>query len=495
MAGFFCTIQLTVIGRPIMLLTLTTTHTPATDLGYLLHKNPERPQSFSTAFGKAHVFYPEANDERCTAALLLDVDPVGLVRGRRGPSGENRQLEQYVNDRPYVASSFLSVAISQVFREAMSGRSKERPELAATVLPLHAHLTMVPCSTGEAFLRNLFEPLGYEVEVQGHTLDDAFPQWGQSAYFTVDLRANVLLSDLLTHLYVLIPVLDDEKHYWVGDDEVEKLLRHGEGWLQEHPEREVIVARYLRRHRHLTRAAVQQLTRDEEPDADEAEEAHDKEEAAVEKPISLHEQRLRAVIEELKLSGARRVLDLGCGEGRLLRMLLKEKQFEEILGIDVSHRTLEIAKQRLERLAPVQQARIKLLQGALTYRDNRLAGYDAAAIVEVIEHLDASRLGAFARAVFEFARPQTVVLTTPNVEYNAHWETLPAGKLRHRDHRFEWTRAEFEAWANEVGARFGYSVRFESVGPVDEALGAPTQMGVFSLVLDDGAKEVKGDGN
>lgn len=283
-----------------MLLTITTTHSPATDLGYLLHKNPARLQSFEASFGKIHIFYPEASEARCTAALLLDVDPIALVRGRR----DNRALEQYVNDRPYVASSFLSVALAQVLREAMGGRSKERPDLACEVLPLQAHLTNVPCRGGETFLRRLFEPLGYELTTQNTALDEAFPQWGPSPYFTIDLRAEMRLSDLLSHLYVLIPVLDDEKHYWVGDDEVDKLLRHGEGWLTAHPERETIVSRYLRRQRHLMRAAVEQLTRDEAPDADEAQAAHDAEEAAVEKPLSLHEQRLATVLEVLKASGA-----------------------------------------------------------------------------------------------------------------------------------------------------------------------------------------------
>ncbi|HSK64897.1 MAG TPA: hypothetical protein VK893_13680, partial [Pyrinomonadaceae bacterium] len=110
-----------------MLLTITTTHQPATDLGYLLHKNPVRLHTFPLAIGQAQVFYPEANSDRCTAALLLDVDPVGLVRNRRGPSGEGGTLDQYVNDRPYVASSFLSVAISRVLGSAFGGRSKHRP--------------------------------------------------------------------------------------------------------------------------------------------------------------------------------------------------------------------------------------------------------------------------------------------------------------------------------------------------------------------------------
>src|SRR5215831_14150504 len=119
-----------------MLLTVTTTHRPASDLSFLLHKHPGRCQSFDLSFGKAHVFYPEAHEERCTACLLLDVDPVGLARGSHGKN--NAELAQYVNDRPYTASSFLSVAIAQVFGSALQGRSKDRPELAGTPLPLTA---------------------------------------------------------------------------------------------------------------------------------------------------------------------------------------------------------------------------------------------------------------------------------------------------------------------------------------------------------------------
>ncbi|HLO85153.1 MAG TPA: 3' terminal RNA ribose 2'-O-methyltransferase Hen1, partial [Nostocaceae cyanobacterium] len=197
-----------------MLLTITTTHSPATELGYLLHKHPDRCHSLSLSFGQAQVFYPEANDERCTVALLLDVDPVKLVRGK------GATLEQYVSDRPYVASSFMSVAIAQVFSTALGGRSKDRPELAQTPLPLVAKLSVLPCRGGEGFLRQLFEPLGYTVHAQGHVLDAEFPDWGNSRYFTVELHHTITLSDLLSHLYVLIPVLDDDKHYWVNDDEI-----------------------------------------------------------------------------------------------------------------------------------------------------------------------------------------------------------------------------------------------------------------------------------
>ena len=464
-----------------MLLTIRTTHQPATDLGFLLHKNPSRAQSFEQSFGRAHVFYPEATAEGCTVALLLDVDPVGLVRRRKGPSGEGGLLDQYVNDRPYVASSFLSVAISDVFGTAMTGRSKEKPVLAEMPIPLVAELAVIPSKGGEQFLRRLFEPLGYALMATQHPLDEREATGPSSRYFTVELSATKRLAELLAHLYVLIPVLDDQKHYWVGDDEVEKLLRHGEGWLSAHPERDTIARRYLRHQRSLVDDAIERLTSDDGSAVADEEDAA-REESQLERRLSLNEQRLATVLAVLKGIGASRVVDLGCGEGKLLKLLLDDRQFTEILGMDVSYRTLETAKERLhlERMAPKQRERIRLVHGSLMYRDSRLTGYDAAAVVEVIEHLDAPRLAAFERVVFEFARPGVVVVTTPNAEYNVNWESLPAGQFRHKDHRFEWNRDQFQAWAARVAADNGYAVRFAPIGPDDPNHGSPTQMAVFT---------------
>ncbi|MBX3083022.1 MAG: 3' terminal RNA ribose 2'-O-methyltransferase Hen1 [Anaerolineae bacterium] len=463
-----------------MLLTITTTHQPASDLGYLLHKNPNRVQTFELTFGNAHVLYPEVSEERCTVALLLDVNSVELVR-RDGRSGF--ALEQYVNDRPYAATSFLSVAIANVFGSALNGKSKDRAELAETAIPLEASLISLPCRGGESLLRRLFEPLDYTVMAERYPLDTAFPTWGESAYYTVTLTHTIKLQDLLSHLYVLIPVLDDEKHYFVGADEVEKLLRHGEGWLSRHPDIELITRRYLRHKHSLTHDALTRLVIAEEPSAEEAAAQHDQEETTLEETVNLHQQRLGAVFAVLKHSMARRVVDLGCGEGRLLQMLLKDAQFTEILGMDVAHRVLEIAALRLklDRLLPLQRQRIQLLHGSLMYRDPRLSGYDAATVVEVIEHLDLPRLAAFERVLFEFARPKTIAITTPNAEYNVKWESLPAGKFRHKDHRFEWTRTEFQTWAQQICDRYGYTVRFLPIGDIDSIVGAPSQMGVFVL--------------
>lgn len=464
-----------------MLLTITTTHQPATDLGFLLHKNPENLHSRELAFGRGHLFYPEATEERCTAALLLDVDPVRLVRGREG-AWQGGIFGQYVNDRPYVASSFLSAAISKLLGTALAGRSKHRPELAKTAIPLEVTITPLPCRGGDELLERLFGPLGYKVEVQSHQLDPAFPDWGDSQYVTAILRGDQRVSDLLTHLFVLVPVLDNQKHYYVGKDEVEKLLAKGTGWLDDHPDKELIVRRYLRHQRSLTRAALEGLAAREEPQTGEVQEVLDAPEEELEKPIRLNELRMETVTRVLLDAGASSVMDLGCGQGRLLRSLLKEKQFTRIAGLDVAPKVLQQAERRLrlERMPDRQRARIELLQGSMLYRDQRMKSFDALAAVEVIEHLELERLPAFERVVFTEAKPKTVVITTPNREYNATFENMEPDRLRHPDHRFEWTRSEFEGWARAVAARNDYQVEFDGIGAVHEEHGAPTQMAVFA---------------
>jgi 3' terminal RNA ribose 2'-O-methyltransferase Hen1 len=467
-----------------MLLTITSSASPATDLGFLLHKNPDRVHEKDLSFGIARVCYPEATAERCTAALIVDIDPVQLVRGRRGGAqGNGFSLTQYVNDRPYAVSSFMSVAINKVFGTAMTGRSKDRPDLVDQATPLTVRLPVLPCRGGERVLRAMFEPLGYDVDSAEIPLDETFPEWGNSRYLDVTLSASVLLKDLLEHLFVLLPVLDDDKHYWVGDDEVEKLLRRGGAWLGAHPERELITRRYLRHDRRLAGDALARLIEADGSieDLDAAKQTYDDEEAAIEKPVRLNDQRMEAVVSALRESGAQRIADLGCGQGTLVRALLKEAWVDRVVGVDASWRSLEVAgrRLRLDEMPPRQRARVDLWHGALTYRDRRLSDFDALAVVEVIEHIDPPRLAAFEDALFGHTRPRTVVVTTPNVEYNSLFENLPGDQLRHKDHRFEWTGAEFKTWCAAVADRHHYSVTISGIGPTDELLGSPTQMAVF----------------
>jgi len=466
-----------------MLLTITYTGENAVDLGYLLHKNPARPQTAEFNFGKVHVFYPEVSANRCTAALLLDMDPLDLARGKPGSAGGG--LFDYVNDRPYVSSSFMSTAISRVYGTAMSGRCEKKQALADSALALCATLVMLPCRGDTCMLEKVFAPLGYRVEWESGLLDDNFPEWGDSCYVNLTIRGKIRLQDLLRHIYVLIPVFDYRKHYWMNDEEVDKLLAHGSGWLENHPEKNFITRRYFARLGHFTKQALERLNRLDNGEGG-AESPPMEGESETESPVSvkiprLNDQRLSAVLNELKASGAKTVLDMGCGEGHLLQLLIKEKNFISIAGTDVSAFVLKKTADnlKLERMAEEEKKRVTLFQSSLCYRDKRFKNYDAATIVEVIEHLDENRLPALEAVVFADAAPATVIVTTPNHDYNVNYEGITANHFRHSDHRFEWNRVQFRAWADSVAARHGYSVRYEDIGEQDKNQNTPTQMAVF----------------
>lgn len=503
-----------------MLLTITYTPgadsaTPATDLGFLLHKNPDRVQEFGLSYGTAHMLYPEATADRCTAALLLEVDPVRLVRGR-SKSTEAFTLGQYVNDRPYAGSSLMSVALGTVFRSALRGECGQRPELVRTPLPLRLELPALACRGGPELAERIFGPLGWSVDATPLRLDPAFPEWGDSDYVRLVLTGTVRVAEALGHLYVLLPVLDGTKHYWLDADEVDKLLRAGGTWLAAHPERGWITRRYLARRHSLVRTALARLAELDNSDPEELgavdeapESAHAAEAAAgtastpaaepgsgsgdatttagpdSEEPApSLAVQRRAAVVTALREVGAARVLDLGCGEGALLRDLLADRSFQEVVGVDVSTRALSIARRRLrlDRLPEPVARRLTLRQGSLTYTDRTLSGYDAAVLMEVIEHIDPPRLPTVEYAVFGAAAPHSVLVTTPNAEYNIRYDGLAAGAFRHSDHRFEWTRAEFRSWAERIAGHYGYRVRFAPIGDPDPEVGPPTQLAVFTRI-------------
>ena len=488
-----------------MLLTVTLTGPDADALGHLLHKHPDRVQEFSLPVGRATVFYPESSGERTTAALLLEVDPIGMVR-RRLRTRDGLSLTDYVTDRPYAASSMLAVALGRVFNTALNGRSDSYPELAASALPLELLVAAVPVragggdgAQGAALARRLFEPLGWQVRTCDVPLGPD-ESWGRAPYVELALTGKVRLADALSHLYVLLPVLDNAKHYWVSPDEVDKLVRRGEGWLAGHPDQQLIVRRYLAARRDYVEDATLRLAAlddlvpadpldPEDPDSEQGvadvptsgDQPQPGGEAEGPRPEPLKVKRLNTVLGVLREVGAHRVVDLGCGEGYYLRALLDDPGFTEIVGVDVSPRVLELAEQRLrlDRRSDHQRARITLRQSSVTYRDDLLAGFDAILLVEVIEHLEPDRIASLETTVFGAARPDHVVVTTPNREYNVSYG-LGEGQLRHRDHRFEWTRAEFAAWAEGVAVRFGYRAELRPVGEVDPDLGSPTQLAVFS---------------
>lgn len=427
------------------------------------------------------MLWPEATAERSTVALVLEVDPIALVRGKGNRGADGFSLSQYVNDRPYAASSMLSVALGKVFRTAMTGRCDARPDLVGRPVPLEVHVPALPSRGGTTLVERLFAPLGWTVKATPIALDPQVPSWGDSPYVNLRLSGTLRVADALTQLYVLMPVLDDSKHYWVSTDEVDKLMRAGGSWLAAHPERDLITRRYLGHHRALVQSAVSRLAEvdDTEPEVLDNAAA----EGTEERSTPLAQLRRAAVIAALRAEGASTVVDLGCGEGALLRELVPDPTFSKVLGVDVSHRALELAARRLylERMPDTQRARLELIQSSATYRDGRLAGYDAVVLMEVIEHVDPPRLPALERNVFAHARPTTVLVTTPNAEHNVRYPLLAPGAMRHRDHRFEWTREQLRAWAETTATTYGYIVRHLPVGADDPEVGPPTQLAVFRM--------------
>ncbi len=464
-----------------MLLSITSRTPDSTELGYLLHKNPANVHATDLAYGKATVFFSKATPEETTAHLLVEVDPVELVRGKGARQG-GWALGQYVNDRPYAASSFLSTAISRCFGTAMGGRCEKRPELPGKSLDLTIRIPALPLAGDPGRVEALFVPLGYGVEIVRPPLDPEFPGWGEARHGDVTLTICAPLAEVLRHLFVLIPSLDSNKHYWIGPDEIEKLLAKGEGWLSEHPQCEWITTRYLKFRRSLVNEALERLEPETDDETESVEDAEENAVPEVERSLSLHDKRLDRVTELVKGLQPDRLVDLGCGGGKLLLRLLRKTKVPDILGIDVDSRSLEIASKRLrlETLPEKQRARVTLAQGALTYRDPRIEGRDVATLVEVIEHLEPDRLDSLERVIFQHAKPGSLIVTTPNREYNALFENLEKGKLRHADHRFEWTRAEFREWAERVSSDYGYSVNIEPLGEEDESHGAPSQIAVFT---------------
>ena len=466
-----------------MLLTITYRGENSQDLGYLLHKNPARPQSFDLSFGKAYVFYPKVTDKVTTAALLLDLDPLDLAKGK--VASKEGGLFDYVNDRPYVASSFLSNAMIRIFGTAMNGRCDKRPELVKEELALEANITMLPVRGDKIFLDEVFKPLGYEVTYETFPVDEEYPEWGESDYVNLTLAAHVRLSDLLNHLYVLIPVFDAAKHYYITENEIDKLLKHGSGWLDNHPMKEKIIRRYFVKVRSYAKDAIEQMSMTEENSAGGAypmkEDVEEKANTEAEF-VSLDRQRLEAVRDEVAALHPGKVLDLGCGEGKLLALLL-DTPIEHISGCDVSVEALHRASERLRVDAMPERIRnrLTLFQGSATYSDGRFRGYDVICAVEVIEHIEPERRKVAERVLFENAAPKTAILTTPNTEYNVNYG-LKMGEFRHDDHRFEWTRTEFAAWCEMICKKYGYRVRIGGIGDVDEQRGQPTQMAVFSKI-------------
>lgn len=467
-------------------------NSPATDLGYLLHKHPDRVQSFATTQGEATVFYPVADADKCRAVLRVD--------GTDARVDSHTDIDRHVNTIPYAASTRLVVALGKVFGDALAGRCTARPELVDHVWDVSVLIPSVPVR-GTLTPADVFEPLGWSVTARAEPLTPT--EWGDSDFVTLTLSGRFTVRDSLRHIAIALPALAGDKHYFVDDDDIDKLLRHGEGWLETHPRRDSIVRGYLKNLGALARDALTRLdpasTCDEES-ADQDlhdQDLHDREfrvgdlqgedfgdDMAADRRMAvgrrpLAAERIEAVAGMVRALGARSVLDVGCGEGRLLGTLSADGVFARLAGVDVSTDELGSATKRLER-----RRGIELWQSSLLYTDARCRGFDVVVLMEVIEHIDRGRLPVAVDSVFETMQPGAVIVTTPNSEYNPVYGITDG--FRHPDHRFEFTRDEFESWCRGVAADHSYTVTTSGIGQVSDDVGTPTQCAVFRRIDSEG---------
>lgn len=450
-----------------MLLTLRVTGPHAADLQVLLDKSPDKLHSTSLPLGVVHVFFPEASPDAATVALLVNVDAVAWS-SNESPAGF-----------ALANAATLSAAIAHVFSMALAARSPARPDLVTAMLPIEVRLSSFAVSRGTDDARALFAPLGYDVEVTEDALVESSTTQEHLVRHSVRLTKLAPLYEVLSHMYVLGPIVDDHAADPVLTAEREALLLHAEGAARGHPLAERITQAYAMRRTSETSAAVERLLVADSLGAPTNADATNV-------PTLLDDARIDAIVYELREVAAQSVVDLGCGDGKLLARLVREKALTRIVGLDVSYRLLDAASARmkLDRRGTKKSERLELLHGSLFYADSRLRGFDAAVLADVLQHVAADRLGDIEHVVFHDAQPKTIiVMMNGSGVWGAGSRRLPeapnAQPAREQSAPTDphaWSTNQFDAWASGVSERCGYRVRLLSIGSSH----LPTRMAVFS---------------
>lgn len=473
-----------------MFLSIAVSGEHAPDLGFVLYKHPGRFFEKSASKGRVTGGFTENREDFAEFTLAVEIDPVERVRGVNWDRG----IASYVEPMPFLAASHMSQALSQALGSAMNGVLGSKDPVIDTRVkaagvkpwPLTIKVGAVRCSP--YMIESLFSELGWSVEIESHNLDvPGVSEDDDRPLHVFTLKGEATVSDALTQLYVLLPVLDPSRHYFYDESEARKLFEKGGDWLKGHSSRDLIISRYLSKSKEL-RGYARQLFGNfqEKKDLDEliAETEELMRDWDDPDDTSPHQQRHSQIIRDVVSWGARSVIDLGCGEGRLLERLVRIAPDMRVVGIEPSAREIERARKRLsnnpgKNLDP----RVEFVHGSAMYGDERFKDFDAAILSEVIEHVDEDRLSLLARSVFGIMAPRRVVITTPNGDYNRVFGLRP-GEFRHADHRFEWTLAECQAWVVGVTAAYPYEAEITPVGgrnaDADEGHGEVSHYIVFT---------------
>ncbi|WP_141431100.1 3' terminal RNA ribose 2'-O-methyltransferase Hen1 [Bacillus sp. 03113] len=432
-------------------------------LSYLIAKNPYNLYDRDEKSNRVRLVYTVFDEKEVEVVIFVTPDPVELVRN----SANAFDITQYINDREFAVSSLFCTNIRKALGTALNGKPKEEYQKWVNH-PFELHMNFGPVAShlSDENIVELLHPLGYIVEIERGETNYSFELKQRSSSRFIHLKGQQTIQQALRHLFILIPVIDNYKHYFIDEHEIEKLVRYGEGWLDSHPLREYIIKQSLR-----FSELINQFPSLAKKD--------DEEEHSSAPKVRLNELRYQAVVEKIKsLSQRASIVDFGSGEGKLSVRLSNIPDVKEVLAVEPSETAQLRAIQRFEK-ASYNQTHVSPtpILGSLFYYDERLLNKDVMILCEVIEHIDEYRLPNIMKTIFREYQPKTLIVTTPNREYN---EVYAMDEIvRHSDHRFEWTRQEFkskcETWIKNVL----YSMEFEGIGLEHEEYGHPTQMCTF----------------
>ncbi|MBW4084382.1 3' terminal RNA ribose 2'-O-methyltransferase Hen1 [Paenibacillus sp. S150] len=461
-------------------------------LSRLLAKNPDNLYDRMEKEARVRIAFTASSEQEAEAVIYVTPDPVELVKGA---SSAHNDITQYINDREFVVSSLFCTYIRSALGTALNGKTKEA-YLPWVNRKLALELTFGPVASNlpDHALEDLFIPLGYEVVLERGDAAYAFELKSRSSVRYIKLKGIQTLQTALRQLFVLIPALDDYKHYYISDDEVDKIRRYGDGWLENHPQRALILKRTLR-----FAGAIKHYEDQMAGDGQQAENGASGEAPGIAEPFAapaeasagtgaaeapkarLNDLRYAAIADTVERLAARRsIVDFGSGGGKLSARLSSVPGVQEIKAVEPSAAAQLRAMDRFAKLEGRPGAIVpEPVTGSLFYYDEALRGKDVMILCEVIEHIDERRLNRVMETIFHEYAPGTLIITTPNKEYNALYQ-MEHEKLRHRDHRFEWDREAFGAWCSCWTSAYNYSVRLSGIGEFAQEYGYPTQMAIFT---------------
>ncbi|PYF06198.1 3' terminal RNA ribose 2'-O-methyltransferase Hen1 [Ureibacillus chungkukjangi] len=430
-------------------------------ISYLLAKNPNNLYERRVSGHLVRMFFSQFSEEEVEVTFFVTPDPIELSRN----NSKVYDITSYINDREFVVSSIFCTFLRTALGTALNGKPVEEYEPWVNhPFPLEFSFGPVASQLTDQDIQSLFQPLGYAVEITYGEADYNMDFKSKSSARFITLKGSTTLQMGLRQLFVLIPVLDNYKHYYIDEQEVEKIVRYGEGWLDKHPKREFILRQALR-----FKEVYGQF-----------ENQHTKKENESSPKLRLNDLRYDKIVGKVnQLKRKETVVDLGSGEGKLSEKLGFIDGVKEILAVEPSESATLKALKRFEKAAQDKNfVKPRQIFGSLFYYDERLKGKDVLILCEVIEHIDEYRLPKIIQTILQDYRPRTLIITTPNQEYNEVYGM--GGDYRHPDHRFEWTREEFQTWCKTQNENHEYNIAFDGIGEEHELHGYPTQMCLFT---------------